>query len=87
MTVSRERSCSSASEPRQSKEELWAGCLERPCGDGAVVQMIGLESRKHIVYARVIRKDDANDSNLRVTVLGAVQTMVDEGKYSFISSA
>lgn len=81
-------SCSSTSEPRQSKEELWAGCLERPVGDGAVVQMIGLESSKHIVYARVIPAPGENGGDNssgekqkpQVTVLSAVQTMVDEGR-------
>lgn len=81
MTYSRARSCSTASEPRQSKEELWEGALERPVGDGAVVQMIGLESKKHIVYARVVRNDDGNNSlsSPQVTVMSAIQTMVDEG--------
>ena len=83
MTYSRARSCSTASEPRQSKEELWEGALERPVGDGAVVQMIGLESKKHIVYARVVRNDGDNNegaaANPQVTVMSAIQTMVDEG--------
>jgi len=89
--MGRLRSCSTASEPRQSKEELWEGALERPVGDGAVVQMIGLESKKHIVYARVVRRgpggedddddgdDDDGDGPPRVTVMSAIQTMVDEG--------
>ena len=92
MTMPRARSCSTASEPRQSKEELWEGALERPVGDGAVVQMIGLESRKHIVYARVVRLTDGGDAEVtvdenggaksgspQVTVMSAIQTMVDEG--------
>ena len=87
MTYSRARSCSTASEPRQSKEELWEGALERKVGDSAVVQMIGLESKKHIVYARVVRTgndDDVDDkdegtTSPQVTVMSAIQTMVDEG--------
>ena len=89
MTYSRARSCSTASEPRQSKEELWEGALERKVGDSAVVQMIGLESKKHIVYARVVRMDDDDDDDdnegttaPQVTVMSAIQTMVDEGMYT-----
>ena len=58
-------------------------------GDSAVVQMIGLESKKHIVYARVVRMDDDDDDDdnegttaPQVTVMSAIQTMVDEGMYS-----
>jgi hypothetical protein len=69
---------SSGSGELKSKEELWKGALEKDVGDGAMVQMIGLDSPGHTVYARVIPNGDPSSTSPQITIGRAVEVMVDE---------
>ena len=60
----------------KSKEELWKGALEKDIGDGAMVQMIGMDSPGHTVYARVISSGSSTPP--QVTIGRVVEVMVDE---------
>jgi len=83
---SRSRSNSMASNggkpPKRS--DLWKGAIEKDLGDGITVQMVGMDSENHTVYARVdpqcpaVKND--NVEALKSVPLGKViEVMVDEG--------
>eukprot|EP00565_Helicotheca_tamesis_P004731 CAMPEP_0185734698 /NCGR_PEP_ID=MMETSP1171-20130828/23175_1 /TAXON_ID=374046 /ORGANISM="Helicotheca tamensis, Strain CCMP826" /LENGTH=538 /DNA_ID=CAMNT_0028404761 /DNA_START=54 /DNA_END=1670 /DNA_ORIENTATION=- len=79
----------------KTREQLWKGAHEKGLGekyDGAVVQMVGIESAEHTAYARVLfpqkeekettpedtAADTAKDPPPKVTAGKVVDTIVDE---------
>ncbi|KAL7536804.1 hypothetical protein ACHAXR_007404 [Thalassiosira sp. AJA248-18] len=49
----RDRSNSHGHRKPQSKSDLWKGSLNKDIGNSIIVQMVGMESSNHTVYARV----------------------------------
>lgn len=47
------KSFDSTSTASRSKSDLWRGALEKDLGDGIIIQMCGLGSEGHVVYARM----------------------------------
>lgn len=62
----------------QSKSDLWKGSLNKDIGNSVVVQIIGMESSNHTVYARV----DPNcspESLASISIGKVIEITVDEG--------
>mmetsp|Transcript_38927 Transcript_38927/g.81429 ORF Transcript_38927/g.81429 Transcript_38927/m.81429 type:complete len:601 (+) Transcript_38927:212-2014(+) len=63
----------------QSKKNLWKGSQNKDIGNNVIVQMIGMESAKHTVYARVDPDCAATSESLAAVPIGKViEIMVDE---------
>lgn len=81
----RERSNSHHShhgQPRkpQSKSDLWKGSINKDIGNSIIVQMVGMESEKHQVFARVDPSCNATPEALATVPIGKViDIMVTEG--------
>ena len=74
----RDRSNSYVRKP-QSKSNLWKGSLNKDIGNSIIVQMVGMESSSHTVYARVDPSCDATPESLSTVPIGKViEIMVDE---------
>ena len=64
----------------QSKSDLWKDSINKDIGDSIVVQMVGMESANHTVYARVDPDCAATPESLASISIGKViEIMVDEG--------
>mmetsp|Transcript_17464 Transcript_17464/g.37726 ORF Transcript_17464/g.37726 Transcript_17464/m.37726 type:complete len:620 (+) Transcript_17464:181-2040(+) len=62
----------------QSKSDLWKGSLKKDIGNSVIVEMVGMETHKHTVYARVDPACDATPEALASVPVGKViETMVD----------
>ena len=71
---------SNGSRKERSKEDLWKGAQEKDIGNNVIVQMIGMESTDHTVYARVDPGCKASADAIKSVPLGKViEVMVDEG--------
>lgn len=63
----------------QSKKDLWKGSQNKDIGNSVVVQMIGMKSANHTVYARVDPSCSATPDALAAVPVGKViEVMVDE---------
>jgi len=58
---------------QKSKEDLWKGAIELDIGDGNIVQLIGMDSAVHVVFARAVGK--TSDT---VSISKVVRALVDE---------
>mmetsp|Transcript_15688 Transcript_15688/g.33969 ORF Transcript_15688/g.33969 Transcript_15688/m.33969 type:complete len:358 (-) Transcript_15688:1001-2074(-) len=64
----------------QSKSDLWKGSQSKDIGNSIIVQMVGMDSNNHTVYARVDPNCDATPESLSSVPIGKViEIMVDEG--------
>lgn len=64
----------------QSKSDLWKGSINKDIGNSIIVQMVGMESANHTVYARVDPDCAAYPESLASISIGKViEIMVDEG--------
>ena len=78
--VSVERSTPSeqgSASSEKSKDQLWKGAITTDIGDGLRVQMVGMDSKSHIVYARVLPPEKNPTEEANVTVGKVVETMVE----------
>jgi len=64
----------------QNKSDLWKGCINTDIGNSIIVQIVGMKSSSHTVYARVNPNCSASsDSISKVTIGKVIETMVNEG--------
>lgn len=64
----------------QSKSSLWKGSINKDIGNDIIVQIVGMESFNHTVYARVDPNCAATPESLATVPIGKViEIMVDEG--------
>ena len=71
----------------QSKQDLWKGSINKDIGNNVIVQIVGMNSSNHTVYARVdpncLSSSSSSDSSLaaatNVPIGKVIETMVSEG--------
>lgn len=77
MTRRSRSNSTSTNQSEKSKEDLWKGSISKDIGEGVLVQMVGMESKTHTVYARVNPTGSASSS--KATIGNVVEVMVGEG--------
>jgi hypothetical protein len=86
-TSRRKQSFDSTSNASRNKSDLWKGALEKDLGNGVIIQMCGLGSENHVVYARMKPTDANGTANHQAVTLGTViSTLVDEGHRAIAKS-
>jgi len=82
----RDRSNSHHRKP-QSKSNLWKGSQNKDIGNSVIVQMVGMQSDSHTVYARVDPSCEATPESLAAVPVGKViEVMVDE-EWRYVAKA